>query len=283
MTMQQTVSHSLPTMLRKTSDKLPVCPAVFGRLIELLGSANSTCDDLAKVIALDPILASEILRVVNSVRFAASSNVTSVEHAVLRLGFQEVNNIALAMQAKGIFKGGAWTEFNSEVWKHSVRTAALCALMASRQRSASADMIFTAGLLHDIGKLVLYSYDHSYADWANPTRVFGKNLVSEELARFRTDHSVVGAELLRTWRFAAPLVKLVEEHHNLPAGSQPALELLAHTDELAHHLPWSDAEHVDSGKLSVPSELLSKMNLTPEMCCDVLRMAAHRVDLFGGH
>ncbi|MCW8130134.1 MAG: HDOD domain-containing protein [Planctomycetota bacterium] len=283
MATQPSATLSLPAVLRKTSDRLPVCPAVFGRLIELLGSADSTCDDLAKVIALDPILASEILRVVNSVRFAGGSSVTSVEHAVLRLGFQEVNAIALAMQAKGIFKGGQWTAFNSAIWKHSVRTAALCALMAARQRTGSADLLFTAGLLHDIGKLVLYAYDHAYEAWAHPEQLYGKGLVSEELARFRTEHSVVGAELLRGWRFSAQLVKLVETHHDLPPGAQPLFELLAHTDALAHQLPWEMGEHAEASHLAVDPALLSRMNLTPEMCCDLLRMATQRVELFGGH
>lgn len=279
MTAAMAINKKLPSLIRNAEQYLPVCPQVFSKLTELLGSADSSCDDLAKVVALDPILASEVLRIVNSIRFATSSNVSSIEHAVLRMGFQEVNAIALSLQARGIFKGNRWSEFNAALWQHAVRTAALAKLLANRFSTHAAPGAFTAGLLHDIGKMVLAQADPEYT---RAPGMHGREGVSFEIQRYGTDHTVVGAELLRGWRMPAPLVKQIEEHHSGASGpGRPAIQqVLVFANDLSHAAPWDRLDTLQPGGLAHLAPLLERMNLAPELCCELLRMAAHDIALF---
>jgi len=282
MTASVAINKKLPSLIRNAEQYLPVCPQVFSKLNELLGSANSSCEDLARVVALDPILASEVLRIVNSIRFGTSSNVSSIEHAVLRMGFQEVNTIALSLQARGIFKGSGWSEFNVMLWKHSVRTAALAKLLANRHSLHAAPGAFTAGLLHDIGKMVLVQADPEYARVLGAMGMRGRECVSFEIQRYGTDHTVVGAELLRNWRMPAALVKQIEEHHSGESGpGRPVIQqVLVFANELSNAAPWDKLDALDADSLAHLTPLLKRMNLAPELCRELLRMAVHDIALF---
>ena len=280
----QSAATQLPIRLNLSAEGLLACPIVFVKLIDLLNSSNSTSQDLTDVIALDPILTAQVLRSANSIRFGSPRNMGSVEQAVFRLGFKEIGLIATGLKAKAIFKDAQnnWNPFNTALWQHSIRTAALAKLLSARVDHRTADLFFTAGMLHDIGKLVMARSDTEYtADHAGLV-LQGSAGIRWESTRYTTHHALIGAQLLRQWNIPNPIVKLVEEHHeDIDEGPSRRAHLhLALANELAHAQPWFKSMNADPNSVPIQRFLLDQAGQTLQSCRELLESADKQIQLF---
>lgn len=213
-------------------DKLPTLPYVVSTLNDLIKNPNTSAADIHKVIMKDQALSSRILKLVNSAFYGFSERISSISHAIVILGFNTVKNVALTASVLNMFGGSDGKD--SEVfdrkgfWVHSLAVAGTARLIASRVRLPSAEDIFVAGLMHDIGKLVLDQFVHD--KFVEVLKVVkDKNIHIKDAENQVLDgvnHSQVGAWLATRWKLPSALVQIIGFHHR-PALSDQFLKPVA--------------------------------------------------------
>jgi len=209
-------------------EQLISLPAAYVRLNELVEDPASSTDDIAHVITQDVALTARLLRVANSPLYGLSTQIDTVSRAVTVLGTQQVRDLALATSACKSFDGIPNELVSMEsFWEHSI----LCALCArtlaleclKRQREA----VFVAGLLHDIGQLVLYRTLPDLSRQTLEACLYGPDeLESQEAEReiIGFDHAEVGGELARSWSLPTSLQECIACHHDPALAKQSRVE-----------------------------------------------------------
>jgi len=213
------------------SIKLPAVPAIYHQLVTELQSPRGSIDFIARLVSRDPALCARILQAVNSAAFAPSQPITSPHDAVLFLGAETVKAIVLFEEMLAPLKNTIWTGLSlSGLWRHSLAVAALAKQIASIERAPLdvAETSFTAGLLHDAGKLVfIANMAEKYktaADSASRQKVSLKN--AEEQA-FGVNHADLGALLFASWGMPQILIDAVGWHHEPCLSEDRAFSLLS--------------------------------------------------------
>jgi putative nucleotidyltransferase with HDIG domain len=177
------------------------------------------------------------LKQCNSVYFAGAEPVQDVSEAVARLGFAELHKIVTARFASQAILRPGHNSFVEGLWTHSAAVAVAAGVLAE-PFEASALTAFTAGLLHEIGKVIMITADEaSYVQAVQTSGIFKRPIYVTEKELFGFDHAEVGACLLQRWKLPPPIVVSVFHHHQL-AGSEPCERLAAIiflANVLAHH------------------------------------------------
>lgn len=199
---------------------LPNLPASFQilpGLLRLLDDPRADCDDLAELIRLDGSLTAALFRVANSAAFAGEGKARSLSEAVGRLGMREVYRVVLEIVTAPTLKGPDSSLFGRvDLWQHSLATAVAAQTLASHLTEEDAEVVFTAGLLHDIGKTALVcAAREDYAQLLDDCADNNRSTEAAERAAFQTDHAVVGGRLLRAWKFPEQISAAVAAHHSL--------------------------------------------------------------------
>ena len=208
-------------------DSLPPLPPVALRVVQVSQDPRASAADLATVVSSDPALSARILRVANSPAYRAVQEITSVQAALVRLGFVQARNIALSAALTGAY---APDERNAlfridEFWRHSLAVAFRAAELAAERPELDVPTAFTAGLLHDIGRLALYYADPAGMDQAVAAVLAGgATLEAAELAETGYTHGEVGGALCRGWGLPERIAEAAANHHDSePAGSYAML------------------------------------------------------------
>ncbi len=228
------------TTLQATVDDLPTIPEILTRILQLIDDPSSSAGDLAEVIRHDPPLASKVLRLANSPYYQKSRTLTSVQECVAVLGMRTVRQVAICVAVVSSL-GKAFSERRpqidyKEIWRHCVAVGATSRYLARLVRFPDPELVFTGGLLHDLGKFVLTlhapgTYDRVIADRARS----GSTLVAQERHVFGFDHAQAGAAMAESWLFPPELVVCIGDHH---AGTHEgdAVTIVALGDYLANVL-----------------------------------------------
>ena len=209
-------------------DKLISFPAVANQLISLIDNDSTEIEDIASVIQNDPALTASLLKIANSAWFMAREPATSIETAVIRIGLNEIGRIALNICIQDSFKDIPENLLSlSDYFDHSLRAAFASQETAKRHTTLSNGTMYTAGLLHDIGQLILlnlYPNESSEALAINIAEYNGQNLHVVEKQVFGVDHTQVGLALAKKWNFP-PLLQDCIRHHHTPEQSSNHLEV----------------------------------------------------------
>jgi HD-like signal output (HDOD) protein len=177
--------------------------------------SNPDTSDLPRVISADPSLTLHVVRVANSAYYGAAKNVRSVDDAILRIGLREVWAIAAAIKAKEMFDVAKnWSDLKDTLWHHAISVGAAARCLSRNFAPRDAEVFFTAGILHDVGKLVLACFDPAYVQLCKSGALYGKELVSTENAAYQTTHALLGGSLIAHWNLPDTLMKLVGQHHD---------------------------------------------------------------------
>lgn len=201
---------------------LPPAPRVLPQLLPLLNKADVDCSKVVEVITYDQSLTAAVIQTCNSAYFAGRSPVDDIQEAITRLGFKEVYQIVLAVSGARVLgpaqKGYGIAE--GELWKHSVCTAVAAQIMAE-EKGEDTSVVFTAALMHDVGKLVLAgALEDIYTKVVEETEENQYSLLETEKKLLGVQHAEIGGRLLARWKFPANLVGAVWFHHT-PAAAKP--------------------------------------------------------------
>ena len=231
-------SQSMVQAILKSS-KLPVCPVVLTGLTRALQDPDTTISDLARILGTDQNMTVKVLRIANSTFYGLPRPVKTVEEAAFRLGFRELWSLAVATQISGLYEGLAemTPPGQDTVWEHSLKVGILARRLSSRADVEVPEELFTAGVIHDIGKLMLFCYDREGFKRINETgTLIGPPLVMEESKQWGIGHAGLGGLLMRHWNIPNWLAELVEHHHD-PGWSGKVdgnVAVLTAADALAH-------------------------------------------------
>src|ERR1017187_3533362 len=194
--------------IRKLLDKvevLPLSPALLPKLLPKLSDVDTNFDEVVEIIAFDPALTSKLLQICNSAYFGQESEVNSVAEAVSRVGYQAVYLLVAMINGSNCFPMPSPPGVDApRLWQHSITTAFNTKFVAE-SAGADGNLLFTAGLLHDIGKVFLGRVHPEEAAELFRKRS-GAASVERETKTFDSTHPEVGAALLERWKLPAQLV-----------------------------------------------------------------------------
>jgi putative nucleotidyltransferase with HDIG domain len=203
--------------------KLPEAPTIVLKLNEVIADPHASADDVAQVVGASPSLTALILRIVNSAAFGLTTRVDRISRAVALLGTREISALAMGVSVMKAFMDIPRDLIDMDAFlSHSLACATITRYMAAHSNSEQTEQLFIAGLLHDIGKLVLLKYFPRelsaliQTTWTNDYR--GPFYAVERAAIGRT-HAQIAGQLLKKWKFPAPLQNMILHHHT-PSRSQ---------------------------------------------------------------
>jgi len=251
-------------------------PMFYSQLSEAIDHPRSSIADIAKIISEDLGLTARILKLANSPLFGYFSKIETITQAVTIIGVLQVRDLALALSVMDVFSGIPESMVNMEqFWRHSLATGLTARLVATSQREASLERFFVAGILHDVGRLVMYIRVPELAlELLERCRSTGELLYRAERDLFGFDHADVGGALLRRWKIPARVAQPVERHHLSQMAEQYPREasILHFADIVAHALQIGN-----SGEQLVP-ELDSAVWERLSVSCHYLPTLVQQVD-----
>ncbi len=255
--------------IAKTSH-LPPAPVVLTQLMTLLRDPHTDSTAVINILAYDPSLTAIVLKLSNSAFFAGGEPAKDLYDAVMRLGFAQICQlVAVVCGARSLapMQNGNGSH-GTRLWKHSV-SVALAAELLAKDHGAEPSMLFTAGLLHDIGRVVLTdALGPTYVKLAEELDLQQPYPLEIERQQLGVEHCEVGGRLLARWKFPAPIVAAIWNHHD-PLKARPHEQLAAYiywADILAsnienrrpHKERGAEEQRKTSGTLTLSAEELGK-------------------------
>jgi len=247
----------------KKIDSLPTLPTAVAQLSRLIASPTASAKDFEAVIKPDPSLTANLLRLANSAYFGLRREVTSVKQAITLLGNKRVFEIAASAGFSKIIPANlpGYRIQSADFWLHSIAVAVLSERLAAELRVKAPGLLFTAGLLHDLGKLAIGSFleeeESALLDRLSNEDVAFSTAEKELLG---TDHCEVGAELGQQWDLPDAVIWTARWHHQpSEAGDSDSVlvDLVHLADAMAHMFGYG----ADVGGLSrtVDKEVASRL------------------------
>ncbi|MBF0492263.1 MAG: HDOD domain-containing protein [Deltaproteobacteria bacterium] len=229
--------------------QLPVLPQHVQRLMECINDAEVDVLKVVQILHVDPSLTARVLLVANSPLYGLRREVTRVGQAVMILGLDATRNIALSVSLFQMFRPSSDLILKpDEFWKHSLVVACLARLIAKQLKFEDPENAFTAGLLHDFGKIVIMKYFPKEFSLAVTRAKKQEGLLTElENESFGLDHTEVGKVLCKHWNFPASLSKTITQHHEKIKITWPApvedqdLTVIKIANNLAKLIPVGDS------------------------------------------
>lgn len=212
-------------MIIQKITNLPTLPNIVMKIIKLADSPQANADSLGNVLAKDQSISSLILRLVNSAFYGSFRHVNSINHATVMLGFPMVKTIAMGVAVFQNESGDAGFD-RKALWLHSLAVATASQFIAEKTKvDCQKDTAFLAGLLHDLGKVVLDNYfEEEYAKVMQLVREEDVWIGEAEKRVLQLNHCVAGFYLARKWQFPTQVVDVIHHHHHIsacPEDSQP--------------------------------------------------------------
>lgn len=218
----------------KTLMSLSTLPVVISRLFKVIQNERSTVEDLAEVIRHDQSLAARVVGVANSPFLGYPHKITSIEQAIFVLGFDLIKSLAMSLSIFSLIP--PHYSILKRLWAHSYGVATLSALIAHRIPLAERGASFLSGLLHDIGRVLLFTiYRSEYANLLERGRG-----VTEEIESFECSHAEVARWFLEPLGIPEAIILPVSCHHAMEAlGDDGQLKAAVTTVYLAEGLSSS--------------------------------------------
>lgn len=211
-------------------EDIPTLPTTVAQVLQIVDDPNCSAGRLGTLVASDPSLAARVLRLANSAYYGFPRAISAVPQAITLLGFATLRNVALSSAVFDLFRPGKGQQLDMvALWKHSIGAAAAAKLVARRVRFTPLEKAFTAGLLHDIGKVLIARYLHSSMERIlGLVQSEGICIGDAEQRVLGVSHPAFGAWLAARWSFPSSLVDAIAFHHH-PAHAEENLPLAAIT------------------------------------------------------
>lgn len=221
----------------ESSGVLQSQPQIARKIIDASNNSDSSVSDFERIVSSDPVIAAKILKMANSSFYKLSREVSSVKRAILILGITMIKDIALSIAILDMFKTKN-KGLMSELWEHAVSVSIGAKLLSANfADEVDSEVCFTAGLLHDIGKMMM-AKNEKYLSVTRTMSMEGPRKcleVEEEIFGF--NHAELGAVMAKIWDFSPEMHYIIYNHHDI--------EMIINVDtqylSVPHHYVWNTA------------------------------------------
>jgi HD-like signal output (HDOD) protein len=254
-------------------------PEIYLRLQQTIDDPEHSREQIAEIIAYDPSLSARVLRIANSSYYSFAREIETVSSAVGIIGELDLRNLVLATTVVGSMSALKYRGINiDEFWLHSLRCGITARLIAKKTGGPESEILFLAGMLHDIGILVIYQQDEVLAD-AVKRQIEEQHQLRDQAERelMGFDHAEVGALLIEAWGLSEALSELTRCHHQyqLAQSDQQATMILAlanllTSSDLAHDGEYDSRHEFLIGKLELDESNLDEIvEISAQQCAEV--------------
>jgi HD-like signal output (HDOD) protein len=253
-------------------DELPTLPAIVYELSKVINDPMSSTNDVEKIMTNDQSMTAKVLRMVNSAYYAIPGGVNSVSRAIAYIGFDTVNQLVLSASIlKALETKGPQRYDMNEFWKHSIGVGIAAETIAKHVNHPTPADLFTCGLVHDMGKVALYTIEQEAM--LSIVKLCETKPVSYSEAEVELgipQHTVIGQLLAQKWKLPASIGACIAYHHtkDLPArqGLKPDMhrniDIVVLANLLAHALKFGKSGHTKVH--GAPKEVLERLGINPE-------------------
>ena len=236
--------------------ELPASPVIITSVMNMTANLDTNVTEVSRLLATDSTLTAKVLKLANSSYYGRPQEVSSVREAILILGFYAVRTLVIASSARGLFAGDEPDGPVEKLWRHFLATAIAARQIAGHLRHPLRDEVFIAGLMHDIGKLVmLENLGFRYRDIILQVEHAHCTFLDEELKHLGFTHVNVAHLVTARWGLPPSLVTAIAEHHSLqgyrPDSPMPISYIVHLANNMAKQLRvgFDDAREKDLGRL----------------------------------
>jgi HD-like signal output (HDOD) protein len=259
--------------------KLPEIPSTVFELNEVIANPVASAEDIARVVNKSPSLAAILLKIVNSPIYAFPTQIDTIPRAVTLIGTREISDLALGISAISIFKDIPEDMIDMHLFlKHSLACGIISRVLCANKDITQTEQLFVSGLLHDIGRLILYKY---YPEQMKKILIRSESskelLHQEEKIGLDCKHTDIGRDLLKKWKIPFSIGNNVFYHHNPSDADNRTNATIVHLADIIVH----SLEIGTSGERFVPNfdhKAFDSLGLSPSCFNSVIRLAMHQFD-----
>ena len=259
---------------------LPPMPQVAQKARRVLSNPNASYADLARVIETDQGIVTRVLKMANSPFYGLSGNVSTVQHASAVLGskaLMDLLNLACSSEILGKTLSG-YDLSAGDLWKHSLAVARASQVLAGRVQPALEQDAFSAGLIHDVGKLILDPYiDERKAEFQSFVKLQNGTFLSAEKMILGFDHAQLGAEVCEKWQIPRHIALALRFHHGPAPSNRDALSYIVHAADAIAIMSGIGAG-LDGLLYSIHGEAMDFLRMTDEGVTEVMADVAGYVE-----
>jgi putative nucleotidyltransferase with HDIG domain len=202
----------------------PSMPAAAAKLLSLLENSDTTAMQIEEILRFDPGLTANVLKLTNSASFGLPSKVGSVRQAFVLMGSKKLVQLVLASCVHSVMEkpvAGYDLPFG-ELWRHAIAVSVAAEALVMELKISAPDVVFTAALLHDVGKLVLGGFVNDELEEIEDQATGEISFEAAEQCVLGTNHAEIGALILKNWSFPPEIVEAVQWHHTPAAVKEPS-------------------------------------------------------------
>jgi len=202
--------------ITKKISTLPTLPIIVSQIIDLVSNPRTPVQDLTRIISIDQSLTTRILKIVNSAYYGFPQQISTINHALVILGFNEIRNIAFTISVLESFSdSNNHGSFDREkFWQHSLGCALGAKMLAKILRYRVSSEVFIAGLIHDIGKIIFDQYAHKlFIEALKKAELENISIYEAEKKVIGIAHTDIGKWLAKQWNLPQKIEEAIELHH----------------------------------------------------------------------
>jgi len=216
---------------------LPTLNTIITEVLRVMNDKNSSFNQLFGVVRYDQAICSKIISIANSAYYGRGWAITNLERAMVAIGFEEIKNILMCLVfLKEVLNGWKLTQEDlAALWNHSLSVACAAKILAGRTVAADPEEAFTVSILHDMGKVIFYTYGEPYRRVTGEARETGKDICALEQEAFGVDHQEVGYRMSVKWRFPEAFSTVIRSHHGRLEAKEPLTNLVRVADRFVEY------------------------------------------------
>jgi len=263
---------------------LPEIPPIVSELNEVIADPVASADDIAQIVSKSPSLTAILLKIVNSAFYGFPASIDSISRAVTLIGTREISSLALGISTIKIFQDIPKTLIDMKLFlQHSLACGIVSRILAATMNIPQTEQLFISGLLHDLGRLIVYKYYPDQAKSMLNRAIEAENLLfKEESVDFGYNHTHLGRYLMTQWKLPLILENNVYYHHNPSEAVSPVMPAIVHlADIIVNALGFGN-----SGESFVPSldaKAWDTLTLSPACFENIIEQTTHQFNALKLH